>query len=360
MTEVIAKENPNYFLRNAWYVVALSSEVDTQALFSRTVMNEPIVLLRGASGQISALQDRCPHRFAPLSLGKRKGDNIECIYHALEFNAVGECIHNPHGNQRVPGACAVKRYATVEQDGFIWLWMGEPEQAQLALVPNNSLYTEQPETAVGHVYMYNRCSYDLIIDNVMDLSHVDHLHGPLINTAGKLSEQIPKVSEPDDNRVHIRWDWIADPAMLLLREHLPRPEDKADQFVEVTWQAPSHMHLCVGAVQDSPHFHRDGAVLYDFHTVTPETESTTHYFFASSRNYLLGDGDYNRAKMAGMTEAFTQEDKPVIEAQFKNMQGRGFWELKPVVLSSDAGGLRVRRVFERMLKAEQAPVEGGV
>lgn len=348
------KETKSDFLRNAWYVAALSTEVVGEALFSRTILNQSILFYRQQSGEIAAVRDRCPHRFAPLSLGTREGDRIRCLYHGLEFDAQGACTHNPHGNGRIPKACKVSRYPTHERDGFIWIWMGDPERADPGEVRQLSIYSENPDTAVGHAYMHNDCRYDLIVDNVMDLSHVDHLHGPLINTAGKLSPQIPKVQELGGNRVSIGWDWVADPAMLLFQEHLPRPQDKANQYIEVVWQAPANMTLTVGAVQDSQDYHKDGVVLYDFHAMTPETESTTHYFFASSRNYRMDDGAYNDAKMEGMLEAFTEEDKPVIEAQYREMGGEDFWDLEPVLLSSDAGGLRVRRLLERLIQQEQS------
>uniref|UniRef100_UPI001B7FC641 aromatic ring-hydroxylating dioxygenase subunit alpha n=1 Tax=Marinobacterium litorale TaxID=404770 RepID=UPI001B7FC641 len=341
------------FLKNAWYVAALSTELTEEDLFSRKLLNETVLFYRRKNGEPVALKDRCPHRFAPLSMGKREGDQIRCQYHGLAFDETGTCTDNPHGNGRIPKACKVRQYPVHERDGFIWIWMGDPQQADIAKVRNLSLYSENPSTAVGHAYMHNECPYDLIVDNVMDLSHVDHLHGPLINTAGKLSPQIPQVRELDDNRVSIGWSWEADSAMLLFQEHLPRPQGKADQYIEVIWQAPANMTLTVGAVQDSDDYHRDGVVLYDFHAMTPETDTTTHYFFASSRNYKMEDGDYNEAKMAGMLQAFLEEDKPVIEAQYREMGGDDFWALDPVLLSSDAGGLRVRRVLEKLIDQEQ-------
>ncbi|MDF2180557.1 aromatic ring-hydroxylating dioxygenase subunit alpha [Neptuniibacter sp. CAU 1671] len=341
------------FLRNAWYIAALSKEVDDEALFTRKLLNESVLMYRNEAKQVIAMRDRCPHRFAPLSMGKRLGDVIQCHYHGLHFDAQGECVHNPHGNGKIPKACAVQTYPIIERDGFIWIWMGDQEKADAAMVRNLSIYTENPESAVGHDYMYNKCRYDLVVDNVMDLSHVDHLHGPLLNSAGKLSPQVPQVKELDNNRISIRWDWTQEPAMLLFREHMPRTEDAAQMFVEVVWQAPASMTLEVGAVQDSSDFTNDGAVLYDFHAVTPETEHTTHYFFASSRNYKMDDCEYNRMKMEGMIEAFTQEDKPVLEAQYREMGDQDFWELNPVLLSSDVGSLRVRRTLDKLIAEEQ-------
>lgn len=354
MTQIISSDNARSFLKNTWYVAALTDEVKDGELFSRKILNINTVIYRKQNGQVAALRDRCPHRFAPLSIGKQEGDEIRCIYHGLRFNDNGECTDNPHGNGKIPKACAIDSFKVVERDGFIWLWPGDQARADESLIPKLSIYTEQPQTAVAHTYMFNAAPSELIVDNVMDLSHIDHLHGPFINTAGKLSEQVPKVTELDDGRVHIRWDWQADPAIMLLRDFLPRPEEQSNMFIEVTWQAPTHMILSVGAVQDSENYHQDGAVLYDFHTVTPETDESTHYFFASTRNYLVDDGEYNKAKMEGMIQAFVEEDKPVVEAQYREMGSKNFWDLDPVLLSSDAGGLRVRRLLDKMIEQEQS------
>ena len=344
-------KNKQPFLKNTWYLAALSSEVTAEELMHRKIIGESVLLYRKEDGEIAAMHDRCPHRFAPLSRGKREGDEIVCVYHGLKFNEQGDCTRNPHGNKKIPKACRVKSFVTSEQHGFIWIWMGDQDKADPSKIMDCSLIAEKPESAIGYIYMYNKCNYQLLTDNIMDLSHIDHLHGPLINTAGKLSPLIPEVTENGDD-VSIRWDWLADPAMKLLADHLPRPEDDANQFFQVDWQAPATMHLRVGAVQDSHDYEKDGVVLYDYHIMTPETDTTTHYFFFSSRNYLMDDVEYNKAKMEGMEYAFVEEDKPMIEAQQNEMAGEDFWDLDPVLLSSDAGGLRARRKLSALIDAE--------
>ena len=75
------------YLRNAWYVAAWSDDLAEGKLLARTIMKEPIVLYRRADGSPAALHDRCPHRFAPLSMGKIvHGDAVQCPYHGLEFD----------------------------------------------------------------------------------------------------------------------------------------------------------------------------------------------------------------------------------------------------------------------------------
>lgn len=350
--ELITKKK-HTFIRNAWYVAALSADVSDDTMMTRKIIGENILLYRKESGSVVAVRDRCPHRFAPLSKGERSGDEITCIYHGLKFNEKGECTHSPHGNGKIPKACAVKSYEIEERDGFIWIWMGNRTKADRSKIMDTSVLSTKPATAVGHIYMYNKCNYQLLTDNIMDLSHIDHLHGPLINTGGKLSPLLPNVQENGDV-ISVRWDWLAEPAMQLFAVHLARPEAEANQYFQVDWHAPANMYLTVAAAQDSLDYTNDGAELYDFHIMTPETEFSTHYFFASARNYLEEDGEYNTAKMAGMEQAFLEEDKPMIEAQQAEMGEQGFWELEPVLLSSDAGGIRVRRKLSELLEIESA------
>ena len=83
------------FVRNCWYVIAWDHEVPQDGLFSRTVLGEAILLYRTASGEITALRDRCCHRLAPLSKGRKEGDCVRCGYHGLLFDATGRCIEIP-------------------------------------------------------------------------------------------------------------------------------------------------------------------------------------------------------------------------------------------------------------------------
>lgn len=338
---------------NTWYVVALSSEVESGDLFTRKILGTSILLFRRKNGEAVALRDRCPHRLAPLSLGVLNDDQVICRYHGLKFDCTGQCTHNPHGKGMIPKTAKVQNFPLVERDGFLWIWPGDAELADESLIMDCSLLSRNPVTSIAYVYMHNKANYELLVDNIMDLSHIDHLHGPLINTAGKLSPLVPQVSQESDG-IRIRWDWHADPAMQMLAVNLDDPEGPAEQFFDVKWNPPSNLHLQVGALQGGSDYHSEGIVAYAFHIMTPETDTTSHYFYASTRNYKLDDADYNAAKKEGVYEVFTTEDKPMIEAQQAEIATADIWEHKPVLLSCDAGGVQVRRALQTMIDAEQA------
>lgn len=339
------------FLQNTWYVAALSDEVGAEQFFDRKILGVSVLMYRKRDGEPVALHDRCPHRFAPLHLGKRVDDDVVCPYHALRFDCSGQCVHSPHGEGHIPKAAQVRSFPVTERHGFIWLWPGNPALADESLIPDFGRLTDGPVNSVGYGYMHMPANYEIVVDNIMDLSHVDVVHGPLLSTAGKLSPLVPKV-EDIDGVVTIRWEWQQQPPMGFFAPFLPAPQAEAEQWVQVEWQAPACMLLTVGAVQGSRDYDK-GLVSWDHHIMTPETATTTHYFFGSRRNWLVDDADFNRTKLEGTLAAFATEDKPLITAVQQEMGTIDIWSLKPVMLSSDPGAIRARRKLLELIKHEE-------
>ena len=333
------------YLLNAWYVAALSTEVGPENLFHRKLLDTSVLLYRNRDGAAVALHDRCPHRFAPLHLGKRVGDEVQCLYHGLRFDSSGACTHSPHGDGSVPARACVRGFPVEERYGVLWIWMGDA-----SLIPNYDRLDGLHPNAVGHGHMHMPVNYQLIVDNVMDLSHVDHVHGPLLNTAGKLSPQKPPITE-DEASVLVRWDWQQHPAIGLLAPFLPDPAGPAEQFVQVHWTAPANMFITVSAVQGGREFER-GGTSWDFHLMTPESETSTHYFFATARNFLPEDGDLNKMKTEGMIHTFMTEDEPLIAAVQAEMGTTDFWSLKPALLSCDPAPVKARRRLQKLIEME--------
>jgi len=100
------------FLYNSWYVAAWNHELIDGKKLARTILEKPIVLYRGASGKIAALDDRCCHRAAPLSMGRVEGDDIRCMYHGMKFASDGKCIQIP-GQDNIPPKLGVRSYPVV-------------------------------------------------------------------------------------------------------------------------------------------------------------------------------------------------------------------------------------------------------
>ncbi|WP_269619627.1 aromatic ring-hydroxylating dioxygenase subunit alpha [Zhongshania sp. BJYM1] len=351
-------ENNSPYLLNAWYVAALSKELDGQALFKRTLLDTPVVFYRKADNCPVALLDRCPHRFAPLSMGHRDGDDIVCPYHGLKFDCSGKCNHNPHGPGTISPRAIVRSFPLLERYGFIWIWMGSGP-ADESTLPDYSELVSGHRNSVGYTYMPRPCHYELISDNVMDLSHVDHLHGEIITTRGNLSPMMPNVVE-SQGEVAVRWEWEQTPPIMIFNDFLPTPGEVARHFVEVTWSAPAHLLLVIGATQDESVDelnYENTTAQYDFHTSTPESKDRTHYFFATRRNHNEEDAEFNEVKLQGMHDAFDFEDGPMLDAVHLQMGTDDFFSLNPIFISSDAGPVRVRKMLKKMIESEREGAE---
>lgn len=337
------------YLKNAWYVAALSTEVGPVELFHRKILDTSILIYRKVDGQAVALHDRCPHRFAPLHLGKRQGDEVVCHYHALRFDCSGKCTHSPHGDGRIPKAAQVRSFPLVEEFGFLWIWMGE-EASDLSLLPDFSELDSGHPNGVGYTYMRMDVNYELIIDNVMDLSHIDHVHGEIITTRGQLSPLTPQLREKE-RAISARWEWKQTPAMMIFANFLPDLQGEARHYFDITWTPPANIQLSVGAVQGDKSF--DECIgQYDLHTTTPETENSTHYFFATRRNHIVEDAEYNLMKIKAMHAAFENEDGPLIQAVQDEMGTTDFFSLKPVLMSNDIAAVKVRKLLKRLIENE--------
>jgi len=348
----MSSKTPSVYLENTWYVAALSREANAKDLFHRTLLNKHILFYRKEDGTVVALQDRCPHRFVPLHLGHREGDEVVCAYHGLRFDCSGACTRNPHGTGHIPKAAQVRSYPLVERFGFIWIWLGDAP-ADESRLPDYSPLDLGHENALGLTYMYIKGNYELIIDNIMDLSHVDYLHSEIISTRGQLTPLIPQVKEVDST-ISARWEWRQTPGMLIFNNFLPDPQAETRMFVQVNWTAPANIQLSIGATQDnaSPLDLEHTVSQYDLHSVTPETETTSHYWFATRRNHLEDNAEFNEMKIQAMHGAFVNEDAPIVEAVEQEMAGQEFFSLTPALLSNDAAPVRVRRLL-RQLIAEQ-------
>ena len=337
------------FVRNSWYVAALSSEIEGDALFSRILLNEPVLLYRNTNGSISAMSDRCPHRFAPLHLGKRDKDTVACPYHGLMFDSSGTCIFSPHGDRQIPPLARLAKFNAVERYGAIWIWMGDEAQADPDLIPDYDFANEGVEDSYFEGYLHSNAHYQLLIDNILDLSHADFLHPTLLAAGTAVTQQRPKVRD-HGRGIKVSWEWENAPTMSVFAPGLPSDTGNTDGWLWVEWEPVGSMMLHSGATPTGS-AREQGVWLSAYHCMTPETEKSTHYFYGIRRNYCV-DPEMNKM-IAGLTRtAFSTEDKPIIEAVQRYMGNADLWSLNPAILSSDVGAVRVRRATEKLLRAE--------
>jgi vanillate O-demethylase monooxygenase subunit len=347
MTE---REIVSNWLRNCWYMAGWTDEIGERGL-ARRIADRPIFLYRLQDGSIAAILDRCPHRFAPLSLGARDGDNLVCGYHGLTFSPAGKCVRNPFA-ERIPAGTDVPTFAAIERDGIAWLWGGAKDQADPALIPDFSFVPDTPHSRTIRGYTPMQANYEYGTDNLLDLSHIEFVHkgtfaGQGVIFAGKHSVRV------EGDTLHSNWAMADIPPPSVAYGHYPS-EARVDHWLEMRWNAPASMRLLIGAcLHGEPR--ETGFELPQAHILTPASEHETHYFWSSTRYHDLASAEMDAMLAEMFGNAFDLEDKPMIEAAYANVRGKDFWAERPVSLGIDQGGTRARRRLEAMIRAEQKP-----
>src|SRR5438105_1520499 len=155
------------FLRNYWYVAASAPEIGRKP-FRRIIMNEPVVFYRTEDGTPVALEDRCPHRRLPLSMGRLvENDVLQCHYHGLRFDRTGACVRVP-GQDMIPATARVKSYPVAERYKWLWIWMGDPALADPSKITDYH-WLDDPDWGAKTDYLYAQCNWQLVNDNLLDL-----------------------------------------------------------------------------------------------------------------------------------------------------------------------------------------------
>lgn len=339
------------FLRNTWYVAANASELDDR-LVSRRICDELIVMYRTSSGEVAALEDRCPHRFVQLSLGKRVGDRLQCGYHGLVFDARGTCVDMPNDDRAQSSRACVRSYPTVERHGLVWIWMGEAERANPEAIPDFSFITS-PRFATAQGYVHMKAHYELITDNLLDLSHIHYLH-PQVHAGVDFNSFRNQVKKDGDTVWSMLW-----------RPNYPLDEQKqqlyglhadvVDGSAHGRWNAPGVL-LVFTSFWEQGKTVEEGVETPSAHLLTPETEFSTHYFFASGRTYDIDNAGLTDLMRETAKTIFETQDAPMIESEQRALGTNvNFLDQKPIILQADAAGVLARRVLRSLIRKEQDP-----
>ena len=341
---------PTPFPLNAWYAAAWDVDLK-QALFPRTICGKHVVMYRQSSGRVAALEDACWHRLVPLSKGRLDGDTLVCGYHGLKYNAQGRCTYMPSQETINPSAC-VRTYPVVERHRFIWLWMGDPALADPALVPDMH-WNDDPAWAGDGKTIHVNCDYRLVVDNLMDLTHETFVHGSSIGN-DDVAEAPFDVTHGERTVTVTRWmRGIEPPPFWAAQLGKPGP---VDRWQIIHFQAPGTINIDVGvapAGTGAPEGDRSQGVNgFVLNTMTPETDTTCHYFWAFVRSYRLTEQRLTTEIRDGVAGIF-HEDEIILEAQQRAISenpDRTFYNL-----NIDAGAMWARRVIDRMVAREASP-----
>jgi vanillate O-demethylase monooxygenase subunit len=345
----MTKGSEAMFLENAWQVAAHASQLRGEALLSRRLLGRSVLLFRRQDGTPVAMQDRCPHRSVPLSAGIRIGDEIQCSYHGLRFSPDGRCTHAP-GQTNLPPAARLQTYPVLERYGHVWMWMGAPELAHPALLPPLP-WLEDGGWAVTSGYLHFGCGHQLVTDNLLDLSHESYLHERTIGNARRQTIADFPVRTTQEAfhlvRAHREMPGISPPPFFATILETTGPIDR--------WQtaiyAPPGLNMTEAGVLPAGGDRSRAFVSRIMHLLTPETDRTTHYFWALARNYRLADAALDDV-IARALEATFKEDKAMLELQQATLSELEAPRVPGFALRVDDAPLRARRLFAAACRRE--------
>ena len=348
------------WLRNCWYVLAWDHEIpaaDSPEMFRRTVLGEPLLVLRTADGALAVLEDRCCHRHAPLSAGRREGDCVRCGYHGLKFDAHGVCVDAP-GLSQIPPKARVRSYPVALKNRWVFVWMGEPTLADQALLPDN-FSCDHPNWQNKPGYLHYDTPYLLICDNLLDFSHLSYVHEKTLGGSRQIAQAVPQIAPVPGPRA----DWpvigihvtrrVPDVPAPPFYQRFRRFETNLDRWFDYDFLLPGTLLMHSGGrpVGDAPDDMRQAVQLHSCQSLTPETATSTHYFFQQSHRTGAGDASMTESIYNSLVGAFN-EDRDMISAQHRNIALDPERAMLP--LAMDAALLQFRRLLAERAAMEQS------
>lgn len=347
------------FLDNCWYAAAWVHEVAAaDRKLGRTICEQPVIILQIESGEYVALDNRCCHRAAPLTLGRIEGDCIRCMYHGMLYDANGKCVQIP-GQENIPESMRVRRYPLQEKGGMLWIWMGDPEQANPDDILDFAPLSE-PDKWVGFsepAYLHYDANWFLIIDNLSDFSHVAFVHTHTLGGSESYAfSSVPEVVERLDTGFRMeRWHYEsnvppyhgktlsgAERDMLVDRCNLMEMHIPGVFLMETRFRPAG-----ANADDTGPGYHQYRNCQY----MTPETRNTTHFFWNYLHETERDDPTLSASLRDSLLEGF-MEDKVIIEAQQQLLAADPSFE--PRFLVADKAFALVRRIWQKRLEEELA------
>ncbi len=338
------------YLRNTWYALAKRDEI-AEPLKPFRVLGEQIVAYRKADGTPVALEDACPHRKLPLSMGTRQGDRIVCGYHGLTFDGAGMCVAAPTQG-RIPSTARVKSYPVMDKWGLVWIWMGDPAKADAGKLIDIENATAPGWGITTGDSMVCGCNYLYLTDNLLDPSHVAWVH--VTSFAAPGTEDTPLEITPSAKGVVVsRWMLDRDPPPFYAP--LLQFKGKCDRLQHYEVRYPSlginkSIFTPAGTGGHGKALHEKAYMMVSYHFLTPVDEKTTRYFWLQNRNTDAANTELTAQIAAGARRAF-EEDRTVLEAVHAGMANKTTPNLD---LALDAGALRFRKGLQSLIDQEVA------
>lgn len=339
---------------NRWYVAAISEEVSRQPI-ERTLLGIPVALYRTEAGEPVGMYGLCPHRYYPLAKGKVIGDALQCGYHGFAFDKVGKCVMIP--SQNTGAGFSQRVYPTIEKPPFIWIWMGDEDKADDSLIVDYAeIGLSQPGwTHTRPINLHLKGRYQLLIDNLMDLTHVAFIHRQIDGADTFAATKI--IYEEQDGRLkatrpmNMPWtgfhDFIYGPGARF--EGMSHTESRTVFFGPEYITTSGPITVSIEGRNDVPeHLGR----LFFHHVITPETEHSTHYFGTITREFRLDDPPLDEA-LREQDIGVRMQDVDAIDAVEPRLEEAAA-RVRELLVRSDTAAVKVRGILQKMLDLEAA------
>lgn len=348
------------YTRNDWYVACLQTDLADGKPFATWIMDEAIVLWQSGN-KVAALEDRCVHRAAALSLGRCEGANLRCMYHGIVFDQDGVAVEIP-GQDVIPPNARVRTYPAVARFGFIWVWMGNPADADPKLIPDLFPGVDLDDYALRYGVMDFAAEARLISDNLLDFSHLPFVHADSFQSSPDFAQTTMRTLPLERGVRFERWLERAQTGAFLFE---PMPVE-TDDWLCYDYLVPGVLVMWIGVFpagtaraieHNRPDFDKAiGQVNFHIQTITPTSERTCRYhFLVGIHREFAGNPDDLVEKFTGITYKAFNEDKRMIEAQQRVIDRDPARPIMPTV--HDRGITFYNRLKARLIAQEQGKTD---
>lgn len=332
------------YVYNTWYVAAWSHEV-TDKPTARTICELPLVLFRTQDGQAHALVDRCAHRGFPLSEGRVVNDSVECAYHGFTYGRDGRCTRVP-GQTALPDRARVGTYPVHEKDGWIWVYTGDPERADISDIPDTHWHNDPEWAPVFHSLGIN-CRAELVHDNLLDLTHESWIHQTTVGDDYIYEYGVTVEVEGNTVSVDRFMPSVEAPPLYKDTMGISGPYDR---FHCTEFHVPNHHTLHSGITAEGQP-REDGYLIKVTNAITPIDADHCWYYYCFARNFAIDDEQATKDLEVGLATVL-KEDAWALEHQERGLKTRPADEFD-VLIAQDGGVAKARRIMNALIRAEQ-------
>ena len=337
------------FVYNHWYIAGFKDEF-TREPKAKTLLERSIVFYRTEAGELLAFQNRCLHRSFPLSESKLDGDHLVCRYHGIRYDTEGAVTRIPCQAQLADRK--LHKYALKEVGPFVFIWMGDEDATdkeekfvQLPFLDDPAFRTVGDEIGLESNYL-------LMLENLNDLKHFAYLHRDSFGLDDSFLDA-ERVVEKTEEGIHCRHvNHVSNPMEAALPPDVyPMLEgQELEVWASGTAVSPGVFKGYGPTFYQDAEGNRASLDSYIMHFLTPETRTTTHYWWSISNNYALQNDEYYEGLKAFSNIGFAEDLWACKHMQ--TLLNSDNVDYEEMIIAGDQAGLLFRKVMLDWVEAE--------